>query len=507
MNKKQTVCVSVNGQPTEVETGTLLSDLLRMEKPCGGRGGCGKCKVMATGELSEPRDAELHLLSADERGKGIRLACMTRVAGVCRVQTLARKEGEQILTDTGAVPRSLQPTFSKYGVAIDIGTTTLAARLYDTEAHLLAQVACSNPQGEWGADVISRIEAALSGKGGALATAIRKALDGILAELAKQADISAMEIDGMVVTGNTVMLVLLNEESVESFSHAPFDVGHLFGETVRAEHLALSSVRPDTPVYLPPCISAFVGADITCAILSSGLLDGNETAMLADIGTNGEMVLRHGEELTVCSTAAGPAFEGVGISMGMRGTVGAIDRVSLQNGEIRAHVIGDGTPIGICGSGLVDAASCILQTGALDASGFLEDDPFVIGHGVSLTQKDIRALQLAKSAICAGMIALVRGARLPFDEIRTLYIAGGFGNYLDPKNAASIGLLPRVLSEKMQTVGNAALGGAVMLLLDERSRSVARQIATRASVLDLPSSEIFADYYISGMILSEIDGV
>ena len=490
----------INGKPTLAVCGISVSELIGGEKPCGGHGKCGKCKVFAKGTLSEVTDAERKHLTADELARGIRLACLTYALGKCEIETLTERADTQIVTD-GALPQiELNPAFSQYGVAIDIGTTTLAARLYDTKGKPLAETSCLNPQQEWGADVISRIEAALDGKAKDLAGAIRNALDEILAELATKADIDTKAIDGVAITGNTVMLSLLTEEDVEPFSHAPFDAKRLFGETLTARELELTSLKPDTAVYLPPCISAFVGADTTCAILATELTKKNEPAMLADIGTNGEMALWSNEALTVCSTAAGPAFEGVGISMGMRGAVGAIDRVTVTDGALHAHVISEIEPKGICGSGLVDAVACMLDQEILDESGFLEDEPFEIKAPVTLTQKDIRMLQLAKSAICAGLMTLIQNGKLQPSDIQTLYIAGGFGNYLNMQSAGRIGLLPHELTDRTKTVGNAALSGAVMLLLDRRMRDDAQLLVKKSRVADLSANPIFINAYTEGMM-------
>ncbi|MBO5295376.1 MAG: DUF4445 domain-containing protein, partial [Clostridia bacterium] len=494
----------VNGKPTLAVCGIIISELINGEKPCGGHGKCGKCKVFAKGTLSALTDAERKHLTADELARGIRLACLTYALGDCEIETLTERADTQIVTD-GALPQiELNPAFTQYGVAIDIGTTTLAARLYDTKGKPLAETSRLNPQQEWGADVISRIEAALDGKAKDLAGAIRKALDEILSELATKADIDTNSIDGVVITGNTVMLSLLTEESVEPFSHAPFDAKRLFDETLTAKSLELTSLMPDTAVYLPPCISAFVGADTTCAILATKLTEKNEPAMLADIGTNGEMALWSNEALTVCSTAAGPAFEGVGISMGMRGAVGAIDKVTVTDGALHAHVIGDVEPKGICGSGLIDAVACMLDQEILDESGFLEDEPFEIKAPVTLTQKDIRMLQLAKSAICAGLLTLIKTERLQPSDIQTLYIAGGFGNYLNMQSAGRIGLLPNDLTTCSKAVGNAALAGAAMLLLNAQIKEQAVKLAKSTAILDLSTNPTFSDLYMSGMMLDEI---
>ena len=497
------ITVTVNGKPRLAVAGLSVSEITGGEKPCGGHGRCGKCKVIAKGCLSELTEAEKKLLTEDELADGVRLACLTYALGDCEVTTLSENERAQIVTD-GTLPEfEVKPTFAKYGVAIDIGTTALAARLYDTRGGLLAQSSRINPQQEWGADVISRIEAAIGGKARELARAIRQALDGIVSELGSVAKIDTKEIDGVVITGNTIMLSLLTEESVEPFSHAPFETRRLFGEMLTASGLALSRLTPNTPIYLPPCISAFVGADTTCALLSTELCEG-DTAMMADIGTNGEMALWHDGRLTVCSTAAGPAFEGVGISMGMRGADGAIDKVSIVNGRLYAHVIGDGAPTGICGSGLVDAVACMLDLEIVDDSGYLEDDEFIIQAPVYLTPKDIRMLQLAKSAICAGIVTLAESKGMKAADISALYIAGGFGNYLNKESASRIGLLPSDLVQCSRSVGNAALAGASMLLLNTDIRVKAMNISKSAEVIDLSVNPRFSDRDMSGMMLEEI---
>jgi uncharacterized 2Fe-2S/4Fe-4S cluster protein (DUF4445 family) len=265
-----------------------------------------------------------------------------------------------------------------------------------------------------------------------------------------------------------------------------------------AHALSLSCLAPQTPIDLPRCISAFVGADTTCAILATHLCEG-ETAMLADIGTNGEMALWHGGKLTVCSTAAGPAFEGVGISCGMRGAVGAIDRVTLVGGQMHTHTIGNVAPIGLCGSGLCDAVACLLDLELLDESGYLEDEPVVLDGVVALTQKDIRMLQLAKSAIGAGLSTLVAQHGLAVEDVPSLAIAGGFGHYLNMRSASRIGLLPAALAGVARAVGNAALDGAAMLLLDADSRERAESLAANAETLELSTNATFAELYIEGM--------
>ena len=322
----------------------------------------------------------------------------------------------------------------------------------------------------------------------------------MVAELAVLAEINAKRIDGMVITGNTVMLCLLTEESVESLSHAPFEGTRLFGEKLSASNLVLSNLLPNTPVYLPPCISAFVGADIVCDLLTVPLYK-DDALMLVDIGTNGEMALWNGQELFVCSTAAGPAFEGVGISMGMRGVAGAIDKVTLSNGDFCAHVISDAEPVGICGSGVIDAVACMLEADVLDESGYLEEDPFCICEPVCFMQKDVRMVQLAKSAICAGIETLLHYAAVSADVLQSFMIAGGFSIYMDMNNATRIGLFPDSIPvDRVQVLGNGALNGAARLLLNGRDACEALRIAREAQVVELATNAMFKERYVQNML-------
>lgn len=478
--------------------GDVLSDAGVLAMPCGKHGKCGKCRVVAQGSLSPVSDTEKSLLSEADIQAGVRLACCTYVLGDCVITP--EKKGEEQICTQGVMPEfSVAPMFSKYGVAIDIGTTTLAARLYDVGGNLLAEHSQMNPQCTWGADVISRVEAALSGKEAELSEAIARALDDMLSSLASKAGVALSEIDAVVLTGNTAMLYLLAKTSVVPLSRAPFVIEHTLDEIRTAKSLGLFAILPQTPVYLPPCLAAFVGADTVTAMLASSLCSPDTTRLLVDIGTNGEMALWHKNQLFVCSTAAGPAFEGVGISMGMSGAEGAVDQVKIANGALCAHAIGGGTPVGICGSGIVDAVACLLDTEELDESGYLEDGEAVISAPVVLTQKDIRMVQLAKSALCSGVQTLLHEAGVLADETESLFVAGGFGSYLNIKNACRIGLLPMEFSKKIQVVGNAALAGASMLLLNENFRNEVKEICQKANVVELSTNAFFMDAYIDNM--------
>lgn len=500
-NSKNLVNITVNGEKRTVIKGTKISEIIALDMLCGGHGKCGKCKVKAKGALSALTDSEILHLSQSEISDNVRLACFTEVLGECSIESVFKPQSEnKILTEGVIADFALKPAFSKYGIAIDIGTTTLAAKLYNTKGETLAESSILNPQSIFGADVVSRIESALKGESQKIAEVIINGLDKLVNSLSEKSDIAVSQIDGAVITGNTVMLHLLTNTSTEPLSHAPFKAERLFGETLTAAQLKFTSLKGDTQIYLPACISAFVGADTVCALTATEICNTNSTKLLADIGTNGEIALWHNNVLTVCSTAAGPAFEGVGITMGMRGETGAIDRVTLDNGKLTTHVIGNTAPRGICGSGIIDAVSCLLETEDIDETGFMEEDSVIISSPVIVTAKDIRAVQLAKSAICAGINTVMKEFNISTEEITELFIAGGFGSYLNLESAGKIGLIPQSLVKKVTVTGNSALSGAAMMLLNSDFKAQSVELSKKAVVLELSSNPTFTNEYMEQMM-------
>ena len=492
--------ITLNGKAVSVEEGIVLSQLIgeraHLDTPCGGRGHCGKCRVQASGKLSPVSKSEKELLTAEDLQNGIRLACCCRVEGDCTVTTSDDRKtyvlgAEQKKTD------SVNPFFTRYGAAVDIGTTTLAAVLYALDGRILAQSGKMNPQSKWGADVISRIDASLKGQGEELACSVQNGINNLLIEMCRDAGISVDAVDGMVITGNTAMLYLLTRSNPDCLSHAPFEMDRGFGEIVTGESLHL--ICQQAKVYLPRCLSSFVGADTNTALLSSRLLEQPESCIMADIGTNGEIALWNNGKLLCCSTAAGPAFEGAGLSMGMPGQDGAVDHVTVENGKLKAHVLGDTEPVGICGSGIIDALACLLETEDLDETGHLEDEEVAVCGKVTVSQKDIRTMQLAKSAICAGIQTLMDTARVKTEDIGELAIAGGFGSYLNAESAGRIGLIPGELAGKVRVLGNAALKGAAELLLNKDRISCSESIADMAETVDLSTNHSFMQAYTEGM--------
>ena len=452
-----------------------------MPHPCGGRGSCGKCAVTVTGAVSEPSDSE--------RRAGVRLSCQITVKGDASVTLPDSPHGEQIETETVGFSGTLSPMPGRYGAAVDIGTTTLAVKLFDLgSGNCIGTASGLNPQTAVAADVMGRIGAAMSGSLGLLRRQVTDGTERLLGECRSQAGISAGP-DSLVITGNTTMLYLLTGRDPECLSHAPFEADTLFGTDTTLFGRA----------YLPPCMNAFVGADITCAVLASGMCEKPGTALLCDIGTNGELALWRDGTLYVTSTAAGPAFEGAGISCGCGSVSGAIDCVRVENGRLCAHTIGDAPAVGVCGSGLLDAVAAGLELELIDETGAM-DGELVLARGVALQPRDIRAVQLAKAAIAAGIQTLLETAEVSVKEIGRLYIAGGFGSHLRAESAAAIGLLPEELTGRVCVLGNAALAGAARVLLNVGARDMLERIAAASLHVDLGGNRRFNEHYIDQML-------
>lgn len=477
----------------EFESGSLLDDVLRsggfaLERPCGGRGVCGKCAVSLSGVASE--------MNAAERRLGVRLACQARLLGDALAVLPDAQGMEQIELSGAEVLTPNCPMPGNYGAAVDIGTTTLALRLYDLRSGAcLARSGMRNPQTIVAADVMGRIGAALQGGLEEMRAQLCSAIDALLYTACTHAQVALAEVESMAIAGNTTMLYLLTGRNPESLSHAPFQADCLFDETVE-----LLNRR----AYLPPCMNAFVGADISCAVLAAGQCESGKTTLLADIGTNGEIALWKDGTLHVCSTAAGPAFEGANISCGCSSIRGAIDRVELKSGAICAHTIGEARAAGLCGSGLIDAIACGLERGVIDETGAMDRGGMALRDGIVLLPQDVRAVQLAKAAIAAGMQTLMEAANVSEAEIEHLFIAGGFGSHLNVQSAARIGLIPPGLADKVQVLGNAALAGVARVLLDCEENRRIRAIAAAARYLRLDGNPAFSEHYMDQMFFPEM---
>lgn len=477
----------------EITPGDALGDVLReavpaFAQPCGGNHTCGKCRVRATGGVSAPGEAEKRLLG-DALAGGVRLACFCTLTGDAEV-VLGEAAPSKIIAwyDAPAFER----TETGCGFAVDIGTTTVVVQLYDrATGAVLAERMAENCQRGYGADVISRIEACKEEGVETLSDRIAGQLEEMAAACLAESGVEA--VAESVVTGNSTMLHLYEGLDPASLAVVPFAMQSAFGGFSRR-------TLAGAPVYLPRCIGAYVGADIVCAILAAGLTAGG-VRLLADIGTNGEMVLARDGELLCCATAAGPAFEGAGLSCGMPARRGAIRAVALEDGALRYETVEGAPPVGICGSGILDVLAAAMATENLDDSGFLEEE--IDLDGVTVNQRDVRQIQLAKSAICAGLLTLLDEAGVPAGTVDAFAIAGGFGSSMNLDSARAIGLFPAALREKTGFIGNAALGGAAMLLQNRALRARAEALADRATELELSASPAFMDSYVDCMSFME----
>ena len=476
---KKTHIVYFEGTPTVQQV--LEHNGILMPHPCGGRGVCAKCRITVSGAVSAPDDTE--------QAAGFRLSCRTKLLGDATVSLCT---GSDLIAESSiqSIKGGDTSHNNRIGVAVDIGTTSVALSVYDlATGNCLASATALNPQSTVAADVIGRIDAAMHGQLKRLQTDITSCIKA----LAEQTGYLT-RIDQWIITGNTTMLYLLTGRNPNTLSSSPFEADCLFGE---------ETSFLEKPLYLPNCIHAFVGADITCAVLNSGMCDVNQTTLLCDIGTNGELALWKNGVLYTASTAAGPAFEGAGISCGCQSISGAIERVTLVDDTLHVQTIGNAPAVGLCGSGIIDAVACLLDKGSIDETGFMEEETVVISNDVTVNQEDIRSIQLAKAAISAGIKTLLELTDTSEEEIGTFYIAGGFGSHLNISSALRIGLLPEGLQHKVKIIGNAALKGAASFLTDDTLKEKAGRIITGATCISLGGLPEFNENYVEEMFFPE----
>lgn len=487
---KLTIWQNGAARQTAFEGTPLLQTVLMQagfapDLPCGGQGRCGKCAVTLEGAVSQPNPSE--------QKAGTRLSCQAVLLGDAQVWLPDTRSNRIEVSDRKL--RTENPLGQGIGAAVDIGTTTVVLQLYDlSSGRILATVPQMNPQRSVAADVMGRIGAALNGQAQLLQEQILSTLRQLLQAACRSAHVEAEAVDILVIAGNTTMLYLLTGQNPDCLSHAPFLADTLFGT---------DAVLLGKRAYYPACMNAFVGADITCAVLASGMQNQSDTALLCDIGTNGEMGLWKDGTLYVTSTAAGPAFEGAGISCGCGSVDGAIDRVWVEGGTVHCHTIGDAPAVGICGSGLIDAIAAFLEIGAIDETGACQEDLLPLSNGICLQSRDVRAVQLAKAAIGAGIQTLLETAGVREHDIRTLYIAGGFGTHLNGASAAAIGLIPASLQQRVKVIGNGSLTGAAMILLSAQEKQAAQELAGKSRHVNLGGNPKFNQHYMEQMLFGD----
>ncbi len=492
------ITLNPSGDRFAAPAGGRLLEVLRqqgfpLDAPCGGKGTCGKCRVLVNGR-AEP-------------------ACQYEVTEDVTVE-LPEREQVQILAGGGSACADGR---CAYALAFDVGTTTVVAFLCDGRTG--RQLACAsavNPQSAYGADVIARIQYEMEHRDGRMGTEIRACLNRLAREAAETAGIDPEEIGLVSLVGNTAMHHLLLGLDVGPLVKPPYMPS--VREAMELPKADWLTACPRAAVRVLPNIAGFVGADTVGCMVSAAFDRREELTLLIDIGTNGEMVLGNRERRLACSTAAGPAFEGAKIRFGMRGAPGAIDHVELIDGELACYVIGGGEAKGICGSGLLDAVYALLGGGFVDESGRMcpevpgpwtevDGQPaFLLRDGVYLTQKDIREVQLAKAAIRAGIKLLLDTMGREREAVRSVLLAGAFGSYLSPESACGIGMLPPELLDRVRAIGNAAGEGAKQCALLEGDYRRSITLARETEFLELASLPAFQDCYVDCLSFEEEDG-
>lgn len=536
------------------KSGSFLADVLRqngiaVSLSCGGNGRCGKCRAVFADGAPMPNSFDEKFLSKEELAVGKRLLCRCIVTDDCSVEIDGAVSDESMKVElTGAysdgnaaaqiagvydsngsssccvpdnkrvnegkhISESAEKKYKEYAIVVDIGTTTLAAAIlgmrrdgHGEHADVIMTRGMANPQRRFGADVITRIDAASETEDReSLENTLRQSIRDLVKEL--MSEVGAKRAEVVVITGNTTMLHFFAGEDTKGLGRFPYTPVFTDGKEIDPEVVfgeALSGT-----VILMPGISAFVGADIVSGLYFLDVISSKKSVLMADIGTNGELAFWDGHKLSVTSTAAGPVFEGGNISFGMASVPGAIDHVKINSGgAISFSVIGSIKPLGICGSGVIDIISELIRCGFVDETGLLAERYFDAGFPVDdsnrifFTQQDIRQVQLAKGAIYSGIKAIT-GGEVP-DRV---YLAGGFGSSIDSDKIKNIRMFPDGFSGKIVLAGNTALAGAVryagdILLGQERKKTADEclyNIREKAQVTELARSDGFDEDYISSM--------
>lgn len=483
---------------------------------CGGGGTCAECRIrLVSGSLSAPTLVEQAVLGETDLAAGWRLACQaeacTDVVLHIPPETLTaaqRLQTEGLETAIPPDPAIWVP--GAYGLAVDVGTTKLAAYLVDLESGATtARAGAMNPQIAYGEDVVSRIAySARPGGAQRLQGAIIETLNQLLAGMRAEAGVAADAVREAVLVGNTAMHHLVAGLAVEQLGRAPYAPVTTRSLLIPAAQLGLQ-LGPDAPVYLPPVIAGYVGADHLAMLLATGMdrpAAGDSRRIVAlDIGTNTEISLRANGRITCCSCASGPAFEGAHIREGMRAAPGAIERAAWKGGRILWQTIDAAPPVGICGSGILDVVAALLDGGLLKASGQLLDggsyplvpaDETGLGRDLLVTRRDVHEVQLAKAAIRAGTEVLLQHAGLSAHDVDEFIVAGAFGTYLDLRSAVRVGMFPPLPLEKIRQVGNAAGVGARQMLVSQAQRRKGEELAQRLAYVELATDKGFLDAFM-----------
>jgi len=492
--KKHTISLYPLGKELLVNDQTPLMDALHeygIEFPCGGKGTCGKCKVrLLEGEV-EITGSHQEKLRKLNLPSDWRLACYSKCTGNITLEI--GQFDHLILADESDFEFQPLPGF---GVAVDLGTTTLVAQLVDLESgKVVAVETMLNPQAKFGADLISRIQACLDGHTAEMCSSIHSAIGTMIRLMIRTHQV---DIRRVILTGNTAMQLIFSNGDLTPLATYPFHTDDLGLKSFKVEELDWPFPVQESILFFPS-IGSFVGSDILAGMAAVGMHKKEEITALIDLGTNGEIVVGNRHGIVCASTAAGPAFEGANISMGMRAVTGAISSIRLVGETMEAGVIGRTAPKGICGSALIDAVAILRKTERIGMFGEINsgEDQVNIAGAVSLTQRDINEFQLAKAAIAAGLDILTRALGIQLSDIERLYIAGGFGSYITIDHVVATGMI-EIPQEKIHIMGNTSLIGAKMFLFT--GPEISSEILPLTRHINLESDKDFQDIYVDKML-------
>jgi uncharacterized 2Fe-2S/4Fe-4S cluster protein (DUF4445 family) len=547
-----------NNITISVEEGTTILQAARLagvviESPCNAAVTCGKCKVkLDNSSIKNVTSAGVHHLSKEEEEAGFVLSCAAKVIGdvVVHVTNLELNESLKILNHGKSFDFEINPLIKKkyfdnegvtkvyageqvigieandtesmkFGVVVDIGTTTMVASLIDlNNGEEVSSTSALNPQAIHAQDVLSRIKFASEEDGlNTMYSGVINEIRNMISQASKNAGVSSENIYEIILSGNTCMLHLATNINPSSLGKYPYTPEIYGGNNIEAFQHDFN-ISPFGLIYLPPIISAYVGADITSGILAAKLHEKAGVTLFVDIGTNGEMVLSLDGELSAASTAAGPAFEGMNITHGMRASSGAIEFFNIEDdGNITVKTIGDEKAIGICGSGLLDIVGELVKYGVIKKNGkFVDIDSeeispllkeklvkqegkavFKITDKVYLSQKDIRQVQLAKGAVRAGIEFLMRSKDITADRVAKVMIAGSFGYHLRAKSLINIGLLPMEFEDKIDFVGNTSKSGGQIFLLNKTYREEMEKVVKKVDIIELSNYKDFDKVFVQSL--------
>ena len=510
--------VDITATPEESILEAIIRHGIYFSATCGGKGKCGKCKIRLTRGNLPITSSDDEYFSDEELAAGYRLACCAYPQRDLSIR-LEFAEEEDFEIQVGHTQAKEAQNSEKqdmashiedetsYDVAIDIGTTTLAFQLMGQKAKKpINSYATLNHQRAYGADVISRIQASCDGKGYELKKSIQEDLLTGLKFLVEDTKIKANQIKRIVIGGNTTMGHLLMGYSCEGLGVYPFTPVDIslqekpFKKVVNSDYC-------EAIVTLLPGVSTYVGGDIVSGLYSSNFDTNEKVSLLVDLGTNGEMAIGNKKRIITTSTAAGPAFEGGNISWGMGSVKGAICRVEIEEKGTVVQTIGEESPIGLCGTGVIETIAELIDKEYVDETGRLVEKyfetGFILANGpngkqITFSQKDVREIQLAKSAVRAGIEVLLRRFGVKYEQVDKVYLAGGFGFHISQEKSMIIGLLPREFEGKIEAVGNSSLGGAVRYL-QEDGKKVISKIEKICEEIDLSTDEDFNDLYMDHM--------